>query len=870
MRDTAGDGRRDGTGDSISDGGHGGSGGGGSGGHGGTAGSGGTGGTGGRGGTGGSGGRGGSGGTGGSGGSGGRGGSGGSGGSRDGGPDTVSDGPRDTRTDGKPDAYVCGSVELCGNGIDDDCNGLTDCFDKACGSDPSCIDKKKEICDNGIDDDGNGLIDCKDPACFGDKACVVPGKEICNNNLDDDADGLVDCADPDCTKDPTCVVKPGTEICDNGKDDNGDGLVDCTDPQCKTFPACLQAACTPDVDFGAIASSGASVTRTMSTTGATASYATCAPPGGVARVGSFSLAAAADVKLDFSQGTGAAHVVSLFRAGVGQTCDQNPVDCLNVGEKATATTTYNALAPGNYWLVVQSFPGTPGSTTVTLSTGKPGTAEICNNGIDDDGDGAIDCADLDCASSANCNLCVADINLGTLVVGGPSKSATVDTTKGKNRYHPQKAGLSTGNDIVVQFSVKETVFVTLQTWQISGDHVYGLFYMPPAGAPCDYEEGGEGGDLEGEYYEKAVWSFFPPGDYLLIYKAHAAGLEGTLSITLTATANRGVELCDNGIDDDGDQLVDCADPDCYSLPICTAPMCTPDGDLGDIDIGTKVSVHVDLAGATKVFQADCAKGDGRGRAYRVNLLAPMMLGVFCTQTGDQVLQFASQTGPLDACDANITNCADTKGPSDCNFGVPNLQPGVHYVLVQAFASGDEGTMDLTLTGETQRVLEICNNGIDDDGDGAIDCNDRKCAADPACGNLRCQPDKKLGLLALDGSTLSAAVQTSGADDDQTKSPCVSAPGGADAVVRFDLPGKTDLTIEWAQVGNHALVLYKADTLPLPCEANTLVNCTKTNGATTGSYPLAGLAAGIYYLVVDADKVGSEGGVILQISGKVSP
>jgi hypothetical protein len=791
----------------------------------------------------------------------------------DGARDGVLDGTRDARndgpSDGKPDAFVCSASEMCGNGIDDDCNGLADCFDPACVSDPSCIDRKKETCTNGIDDDGNGLIDCKDPACFGDKACSAPGREICNNNLDDDNDGLVDCADPDCAKDPSCVVKTGDEICDNGKDDNGDGLVDCTDPKCKTFPACLQAACAPDVDFGAIASSGTSVTRTMSTGGATASYATCAPPGGVARVGSFSLPAAADVKLDFTQATGAAHVVSLFRAGVGQTCDQNPVDCLRVGDKATATNTYNALSAGNYWLVVQSFPGTAGSTTVTLSTGRSGTVEVCDNGIDDDGDGAIDCADLDCASAATCNLCVADVNLGAIIVGGGSKSATVYTTTSGNRYHPSCAGLSAGNDAVVQFSIKETVGLTLETKQ-TGDHVYGLFYVPAAGASCDSHEGGCT-DLGGGRSQVSNWTFFEPGDYLLVFKARAAGLEGSISVTLTAFANRGVEICDNGIDDDGDQLVDCADPDCYSLAICTAPMCLPDGDLGNIDVGTSTSVHVDLTSATAIYGTECGKGDGRGRAYRVNLLQPMTLDFFCSQTGDQILQISSQTGPLDACDAHIIGCTDPAiVPGGCYFGIPDLQPGIHYILVQAFASGDEGTVDLTLQGESQRTLEICNNGIDDDGDGAIDCNDRKCATDPNCRSLRCRPDKQLGLLALDGSTLTAVVQTSGAGDDQQKSTCVSAVGGADAVVGFSLPGKTDLTLTWAQTGNHALVLYQADTAPLPCEANALVDCRATGGVTTGSYTLSGLAAGKYYLVVDADKAGSEGGVILQVSGMPSP
>lgn len=86
--------------------------------------------------------------------------------------------------------------EDCNDGVDNDADGLIDCEDPDCGCDP-----RVEICDNGIDDDNNGLIDCQDPAC---DPCDPP-IEICDDGIDNDGDGLIDCADPDCPSFLTAV-----------------------------------------------------------------------------------------------------------------------------------------------------------------------------------------------------------------------------------------------------------------------------------------------------------------------------------------------------------------------------------------------------------------------------------------------------------------------------------------------------------------------------------------------------------------------------------------------------------------------------------------------------------------------------------------
>jgi len=62
-------------------------------------------------------------------------------------------------------------------------------------------------CGNGIDDDGDGLGDCCDDECLNDPLCVpgiMPPPEICDDQIDNDCDGLTNCDDDECAGDPAC------------------------------------------------------------------------------------------------------------------------------------------------------------------------------------------------------------------------------------------------------------------------------------------------------------------------------------------------------------------------------------------------------------------------------------------------------------------------------------------------------------------------------------------------------------------------------------------------------------------------------------------------------------------------------------------
>ncbi|MEM9861067.1 MAG: MopE-related protein, partial [Myxococcota bacterium] len=179
---------------------------------------------------------------------------------------------------GAPDAEPFRVIDECGNGIDDDGDGVIDqdCFcgagetqpcypagvSLACGAGiqrcvleglfefgrwGSCTDviepAASEQCDGVQDDDCDGSIDegCECSAgserdcgpadrgvCRrGGQRCIAglwgaceggvqPGPERCDNGLDDDCDGVAD-------EPSVCACRPAPELCDNGLDDDCDG-----------------------------------------------------------------------------------------------------------------------------------------------------------------------------------------------------------------------------------------------------------------------------------------------------------------------------------------------------------------------------------------------------------------------------------------------------------------------------------------------------------------------------------------------------------------------------------------------------------------------------------------------------------------------
>ncbi|MFC1647622.1 hypothetical protein ACFL10_01350 [Patescibacteria group bacterium] len=102
-----------------------------------------------------------------------------------------------------PDNKACIKKEVCGDMLDNDGDGETDCTDSDCASHGYC--NFPENCSDGLDNDGDGDIDCADANCATHIACNPV--EVCTDGVDNDGDGFADCADADCSHLVVCNPK---------------------------------------------------------------------------------------------------------------------------------------------------------------------------------------------------------------------------------------------------------------------------------------------------------------------------------------------------------------------------------------------------------------------------------------------------------------------------------------------------------------------------------------------------------------------------------------------------------------------------------------------------------------------------------------
>jgi hypothetical protein len=215
------------------------------------------------------------------------------------------------------------------------------------------------------------------------------------------------------------------------------------------------------------------------------------------------------------------------------------------------------------------------------------------------------------------------------------------------------------------------------------------------------------------------------------------------------------EICDNGINDDGDGQVDCADADCAGMGDCPPSgwVCDPlwydedppnefcDCECGGDDpdcadpgnpvFGCPVGLGCDMGICAPVTGEDCDNATDDDGDQLVDCSDDECYGQpGCPPVGWLCPpQYYDEDPPNEFC--------------DCDCGVGLLDPDCSDPQNPIFGCSPAETCEPTMGVCVPATGEDCDNGVTDDADLLVDCNDPECAGDAACmlpAGWTCDPD----------------------------------------------------------------------------------------------------------------------------------
>ncbi len=188
--------------------------------------------------------------------------------------------------------------------------------------------------------------------------------------------------------------------------------------------------------------------------------------------------------------------------------------------------------------------------------------------------------------------------------------------------------------------------------------------------------------------------------------------------------------CQNGVDDDEDGLTDCDDDDCDGASSCLEPVSScGDGiregneqcdgsDFGEVDDGPNAC-------------ADFLNNEIYTGSLSCNPSTCTIVSTSCLVSGTLMCSNGVDDDGVGGADCDDNNCVGYTGPEGV---VCQANEAAH--CTGGFDEDGDGLVDCD-DPECFSYLacldsEICDNSIDDDGDGLVDCNDTDCASNSYC------------------------------------------------------------------------------------------------------------------------------------------
>lgn len=387
--------------------------------------------------------------------------------------------------------------------------------------------------------------------------------EDCADNVDNDDDGKTDCYDPDCSGDPACL--DAEVACADGLDNDLDLDTDCDDSDCVHDEACLpESNCRDQIDNDQD------------------NYTDCEDDD----CANDSWCDAEQICDDQYDNDNDLDTDCWDSDCSGDPYCQAETDCHdNIDNDADYDTDCEDTdCASDPWCLPESN---------------------CTDNVDNDHDGQTDCDDEDCTGDP---ACVEHCTTGETLTACPvSRQASTAGRPNEVTLHwCDDSTVYDGPEYVYAYTPSQDGLIRFQVTPSGWDSV--LFIMEgecTPSLPCyDYADSPPGSL---EYVDVDA---IAGHTYYAIIDSASAGQSGAFDFRMIC---EGPEICDDGFDNDLDDLTDCADDDCELAPNCTVT-CTPDETIGcnesDLD---------DTGGTNRITTYDCAFGEffqGGERIYR--------------------------------------------------------------------------------------------------------------------------------------------------------------------------------------------------------------------------------------------------------------
>ncbi|GEM_PF-4480859 len=379
----------------------------------------------------------------------------------------------------------------------------------------------------------------------------------------------------------------------------------------------------------------------------------------------------------------------------------------------------------------------------------PQTIEICFNGIDDDGDGLVDCDDPDCSvslyGSTNIPVNISSANTGTY-------TSTLNVTESETIQDLNLSDLSISHsqidDLTLTLTSPSGTTVTLIEKPCNSENdIYMGFDDDAASSayPCPpingnkYRPSGNLSDFNGENMQ-GVWVLSISDDY-----AQSGGSLNRWSLEFTKTCSI-EETCGNGIDDDGDGRID---EECSPCKLEDITNCGLQIHPSETEAVTDINSEIPAGECVPTDYFDLTPYDlfnNNNQSYELcvtyNSEDHSRIGVKNLIVQNQLCTDGMLIYSVTEISTNVVATFVGQDINGTSLGLQyfDVNPNTAYRICVSIAYNNTdsdcenpraGQNDPEICSTTFHVFpigqaEICDNNIDDDLDGLVDCLDPDC------------------------------------------------------------------------------------------------------------------------------------------------